>query len=122
MTTFLALAVYSLRVSNDLPVQSEYFSIISIYFFAGLIQAFLSLVWFTISNSWINKLETPRLIDLVVSKVIKESLFKVEYQLDLDRKKTHVENVVKFMNSFIFKMISLSDELSYNTLQLGHFI
>ena len=50
MSTFLTLAVYSLKVSNDFPTESRFFPIISIYFIIGIAHTLLSLVWFTISN------------------------------------------------------------------------
>ncbi len=63
MTTFLSLAIYSLRVSGDLPVQSQYFPLISIFFFIGLLLTFIAFVWFIAANSLRAKQRVPKILE-----------------------------------------------------------
>ena len=82
MSTFLTLAVYSLKVSSDFPTESLFFPIISIYFIIGIAHTLLSLGWFTISNYtkekqvkpywWINALANLKtFLDGLISKLLK---------------------------------------------------
>ena len=82
MSTFLTLAVYSLKVSSDFPTESLYFPIISIYFIVGIAHTLLSLIWFTISNYtkekqakpywWINALANLKTnLDGLITKLLK---------------------------------------------------
>ncbi len=59
MTTFLTYGVYSVRIASDLPVQSEYLPMISIYFFFGIIFTLISLIWFLVANYYSSKNEIP---------------------------------------------------------------
>ena len=81
MSTFLTLAVYSLKVSSDFPTESRFFPIISIYFIIGIAHTLLSLGWFTISNYtkekqvkpnwWINALANLKTyLDGLISKLL----------------------------------------------------
>ena len=40
------MAIISVRVSNDIPIQSEYLPLITLYFLLSLLYAFLSYAWF----------------------------------------------------------------------------
>ena len=57
VTTFLTYGVYSLRVSSDLRVQSQYFPVISYYFLFCIMYTLLLLIWFVMANYYLtNKL------------------------------------------------------------------
>ena len=45
-TTFLNMAIISVRVSNDIPIQSEYLPLITLYFVLSLLFTFISFAWF----------------------------------------------------------------------------
>lgn len=60
MTVFLTFGVYSLRVSSDLPVQSKYFPLISVYFLIGVLYAFMSILWFALANRYLTKNSVPK--------------------------------------------------------------
>ena len=66
MTVFLTFGVYSLRVSNDLPVQSKYFPMISVYFLVGVLYAFMSIIWFAVANSFLTKNSVPKCLRQIV--------------------------------------------------------
>ncbi len=46
MTSFLTLSVNSLRIAGDIPVQSEYLPLITLYNLLSIFYAFLGLLWF----------------------------------------------------------------------------
>jgi len=74
MTTFLTYAVQSLNIAGFLPVQSQYYPLISIYFLMSLICTFLSLVWFWYSNKHLTENKIPSSLR-VVAKYVKKCLF-----------------------------------------------
>lgn len=51
LSLFLTLAVFSLRISNDMPA-SITLPLISLYFLLQMIYIFFSLIWFLIANHW----------------------------------------------------------------------
>ena len=62
MTIFLTLAIYSVRIASDFPVQGFYIPIISIYFIMGLLITFLSLVWFAYAEYIRAKKQMPKML------------------------------------------------------------
>ena len=48
MSVFLTLGVYSLKVSNDFPMQSDSIPYIIIYYMFGVWFTFIALVWFVL--------------------------------------------------------------------------
>lgn len=42
--------MYSLRISGDIPIQSEYLPLIMLYFVLSMVYTFLSLCWFVLCN------------------------------------------------------------------------
>lgn len=59
MTTFLTFSVYALRVSGDIPVQSDYLPLISVYFIMSSLYTLVSLIWFIVANLLITKKHVP---------------------------------------------------------------
>ena len=62
MTIFLTLAIYSVRIASDFPVQGFYIPIISIYFIMGLLFTFISLLWFAYAEYLRTKKKIPKLM------------------------------------------------------------
>lgn len=62
MTTFLTFSVYSLRVSGDIPVQSEYLPYVLIYFIFSVLNTLLSLFWFVLANHFLAKTILPKFL------------------------------------------------------------
>ena len=106
MTTFLTLAVYSLRVSADLPVQSEYFPLISVYFFIGLLLTFISLVWFVVANSFNVNQHVPYILEKMTGVFLK----KIEPEVN---SRQHIENVVKILNKMVLYLLGSIMFISY---------
>ena len=69
MSIFLTLAIYSLRVSGDMPIQSKNFPWIAIYYFLGIFYAFISLVWFVIANQLRSQNNLPKCLVNLVKKI-----------------------------------------------------
>ena len=59
MTGFLTFAVYSLRISTDLPVQSDYIPKITAYFVFSIAINLLVMLWYVQRNHFIAKGEMP---------------------------------------------------------------
>ena len=74
MTTFLTYAVQSLNIAGFLPVQSQYYPLISIYFLMSLICTFSSLVWFWYTNKLLTENKIPSSLR-VVANYVKKCLF-----------------------------------------------
>ncbi|CAF0940104.1 unnamed protein product [Brachionus calyciflorus] len=59
MTIILTFSIYSLRVANDIPVQSDYLPLITVYFMVSTIYSILSLIWFIAANHMLAKSKIP---------------------------------------------------------------
>ena len=46
MTSFLTFSVTSLRIASDIPVQSDYLPLITLYFMLSIIYTLIGLIWF----------------------------------------------------------------------------
>ena len=62
MTTFMTFSVYSLRIASDMPVESNFVPMVTLYFVLGISYTFLSLVWFIIANHFIAKNALPNFL------------------------------------------------------------
>ncbi len=120
MTTFLTLAIYSLRVSGDLPVQSQYFPLISIFFFIGLLLTFIAFVWFIAANYLRAKQRVPKILEklcLICSRkpvkvdANRERLNSVNNQSDS-------EKFVQVLNQIVLYSLSSIMLLSYIVIWL----
>ena len=70
MTILLTIAVYSVRISSDIPIQSEYLPLISLYFFLGILFTFIAMLWFIILNRFATNKTMPKLF-MVVAEFMK---------------------------------------------------
>ena len=59
MTNLLTVAVYSLKVSGDIPIQSEYIPLISLYFYFSIFFTLISMMWFIIMNNCVTRNKLP---------------------------------------------------------------
>ena len=65
MTILLTIAVYSVRISSDIPIQSEYLPLISLYFFLSILFTFIAMLWFIILNRFATNKTMPKLFMVV---------------------------------------------------------
>jgi hypothetical protein len=69
MTILLTIAVYSVRISSDIPIQSEYLPLISLYFFLSILFTFIAMLWFIILNRFATNKKMPKLL-MVVTEIM----------------------------------------------------
>ena len=74
MTTFMTFSVYSLRISSDMPVESNFVPMVTLYFILSISYTFLSFIWFIIANEFITKNNMPNSLANLAC-VIKSVLF-----------------------------------------------
>lgn len=71
MACLLTLTVNSVRVSNDIPIQSDYIPTITIYFVISIFYPFISMFWFVIRNHFEKKCYLPvkiiRFVDFFIN-------------------------------------------------------
>ena len=72
MSIFLTLAIYSLRVSGDMPIQSVNFPWIAIYYLLGIFYAFIALIWFLIANKLSSRNTLPTFLMNFTKNLIKQ--------------------------------------------------
>ena len=73
----MAFSVYSFRISNDLPVQSDYIPRITYFFTLSIIINVLVLTWFVQLNIFKAKEYLPRIYEILVNFIQKINLKKV---------------------------------------------
>ena len=98
MTTFLTFGVYALRISSDLPVQSEYMPLVSIYFNICILYTLISLIWFAIANYFVDKTRLPKCLKLFAVK-IRSILFsrkRVKQMTSQNNEQRHVDDTIIF--------------------------
>lgn len=71
MTCFLTLTVNSVRVSNDIPIQSDYLPNISVYFLISIVYPFLSILWFITRNYFETHSYLPTILQKFANKLLK---------------------------------------------------
>lgn len=71
ITTFLNMGIISIRVSSDIPVQSRYLPLITLFFLLSLFYTFISFMWFTILEMFKSKNTLPKCLLLLANCLIK---------------------------------------------------
>lgn len=77
MTSLLTFSVYSLRISGDIPMQSEYLPLITLYFVLSISYTFFSLFWFILANYFLTKTYLPKLVLLIGDGLHKLNTVKI---------------------------------------------
>jgi hypothetical protein len=91
MACLLTLTVNSVRVSNDIPIQSDYVPTITIYFVISIFYPFISMFWFVARNHFEKKCYLPiPLIKLVDFLQIFKS-FKIKYKYRISKKPENID-------------------------------
>lgn len=57
------MAIISVRVASDIPIQSDYLPLISLYFILSLFYTFISLNWFVLLNHFRSKNSLPKFLE-----------------------------------------------------------
>ena len=69
MSSILTFSIYSLRVSSDIPVQSEYLPIIGYYFIFAISFILVSFIWFITLNKFSEKKKLPKLLTKIAEAI-----------------------------------------------------
>ena len=107
------MGIISVRVSGDIPIQSEYFPLISLYFFLSLFFTFTSFLWFATVSILREKKYLPLwLIKLSRRKKIIDEICKNSEHDKL----LYIEKEISILNSIFFVFIFISMLVSYITI------
>jgi hypothetical protein len=91
MSIFLTYGIYSIRVSSDLPVQSDYLPTISIYYISSILFTVISVFWFY----YFNLMQTSNSIPKFFKNFVR-ALKKLSQKLD--KKKPKIQNKVEIVD------------------------
>ena len=59
MTSFLTFSVTAVRISNDIPTQSEYLPLVTLFIMLSMIYTFIGLVFFILIDSFAKMKRIP---------------------------------------------------------------
>ena len=74
MTSWMTFAVTGLRISGDIPVQSLYLPLITLYILLSILYTFAGFTWFIIANELSKKHHLPGYL-LKIAYFVKKALF-----------------------------------------------
>jgi hypothetical protein len=112
------MAIISVRVSADIPIQSEYLPLISLYFFLGLFFTFISFNWFVAINSFRTNKSVPSILKNISKKIIcLLNRFKLLSNSEFENN-DETENSINTLNFLFFSLIFLSMFISYISIWL----
>ena len=111
------MAIISVRVSADIPIQSEYLPLISLYFFLGLFFTFISFNWFVAINSFRTNKSVPSILKNISKKItfLLNRFRLVNTELENN---DETENLINTLNYLFFSLIFLSMFISYISIWL----
>jgi len=107
LTTFLNMAIISVRASSDLPVSSDYIPLIGLFFFLSQLYTFISFVWFAACNY----LKSIEKLPIFFKKLAK---FLIKHAGSADNK----EKEMNALNHFALFLMGLAIFVSYLTIWL----
>lgn len=103
MNVFLALAIYSVRISSEFASQSEYIPLVSIYFMLGILFTFFALCWFVCKELIGKRDEIPKPLNIFANFIRK--IFKRTRQVEVKSEPKSEENTDSDKNSDLKKPI-----------------
>ena len=113
------MAMISVRVSSDIPIQSDYLPLISLYFFFGILYTFISFNWFIIANSYKTNNYLPKYLK-AFAKCLKYlsdkiSIKRIEVKM-IQESKVETDELINLLNYFAFSCLFLAMFISYLTI------
>ncbi len=117
MTTFLNQAIISVRVSGDIPVQSVYLPLISLFFFLSIFYTFLSFIWFIAAEQLKTRKYAPKFIQNLASKIKNRNLVTF-FKESKDDKQVEIETTINYLNNFACFIMVMIMFTSYLTIWL----
>jgi hypothetical protein len=117
LTTFLNQAIISVRVSGDIPVQSVYLPLISLFFFLSIFYTFLSFIWFIAAEQLKTRKYAPKFIQNLASKIKNRNLVTF-FKESKDDKQVEIETTINYLNNFACFIMVMIMFTSYLTIWL----
>ena len=111
------MAILSVRASNDLPVQSDYLPLISLYFFLSITFTFISFNWFVFINNIRTETRLPKFFTNIIKIWQKKISKRIENETNLNQKEDF-ETFVSKLNTCAFYIVSTSMFISFLTIWL----
>ena len=123
------MAMISVRVSNDIPIQSEYLPLISLYFVFGILYTFISFNWFIVANVYRTGNYLPKYLK-IFAKCLKYLFVKMQRKKIANKIEVNQENktelsqennvdtdeLINLLNYFAFSCLFLAMFVSYFTI------
>ena len=110
----------SVRVSSDIPIQSDYLPLISLYFSFGILYTFISFNWFIIANVYRTNNYLPKYFKMFAKclkcfneKMLKKLANKIEVNQE---NKVETDELINLLNYFAFSCLFLAMFVSYLTI------
>ena len=121
------MAIISVRVSSDIPVQSDYLPLISLFFILSLFYTFISLYWFVLANYLRTKNKIPSFLEslakfLILLNIafkyrsknkIKSIKNEEETTTKSEDKSKYIDDLISKINIFAFSILFISMFSSY---------
>ena len=118
------MAIISVRVSNDIPIQSEYLPLITLYFLLSLLYAFISYAWFVYFDDVKSKKNSSQvLIKLLLwiknkiigklNKVKSKNNSQQTLEMEADKLKNEIKQAIVALNYISFMIMLLAMFVSF---------
>ena len=118
------MAIISVRVSNDIPIQSEYLPLITLYFLLSLLYAFISFAWFVYLEDVKSKKNSSKiLIKLLLwiknkiigklNKVKSKNNSQQTLEMEADKLKNEIKQAIVALNYISFMIMLLAMFVSF---------
>ncbi len=111
MSCFLTFSVYSLRISQDIPTQSEYLPMISLYFIASILFVLIAFAWFIIENYFKTNLFLPNWLLFLMTNIQK---LIDKFKSVKMKKRTRIIFVKPNLDSSVTKEVNTKEILDMN--------
>jgi hypothetical protein len=79
------LGIISIRVSSDIPVQSSYLPLISLFFMLNILFTFVSFAWFVAYNRFKSEKYLPLFLIKIIDIIFKKNPHKMNEQVALNQ-------------------------------------
>ena len=110
LTSFLTMSSNALRVSSQMPIQSDRLPLITYYFFLSLLYSFISFVWFFVIDRLKSKKSLPASFVKFIM-MVKRRNNKVQ---SISNNETYVfDECISFLNEIAFTLMFLIMSISF---------
>lgn len=79
MTCFLTFSVNLIVISSEIPVQSDYLPVISIYFLFSILHSLASIIWFSFTGYFDKQGYLPNCFEKIISKISKNKTDSIDF-------------------------------------------